>query len=338
MKRIRRILILGYFGFITNQLDGQTVKTRDVLRLYNLEYPNITIEYYDTQEFKFNKLSIILMFRKVCGCNELIYLPANNNLKYIFPILFGISKIFRFSIQYYVVGGWLSSYIRSLPVHRWMLKRIKAIHCETKRLEQDLKNDYGFKNVDIIPNFRFFDFTPTIVQSEDLRVVFMARIMKEKGLDWIFTLAEYLKNHQLSNRISITFYGQINDKDKEYFYNNVAQYEFVKYEHALQPEEIYETLSKYDCLILPTHFYTEGLPGSIVDAYISGIPVIATDWINAREFIDDGQTGFIIPFENGESKMIEKILYLSHNPQDVIRMKKNCLAKRQEFAPPQLPI
>ena len=28
-----KVLVLGYFGYQTNQLDGQTVKTRDVYRL-----------------------------------------------------------------------------------------------------------------------------------------------------------------------------------------------------------------------------------------------------------------------------------------------------------------
>lgn len=30
-------------------------------------------------------------------------------------------------------------------------------------------------------------------------------------------------------------------------------------------------------MLLPTHYYTKGLPCSIVDAYIAGIPVIATE-------------------------------------------------------------
>lgn len=331
-----RILVLGYFGNHNNQLDGQTVKTRDIYRLIKKQFKDEDIEYFDTQDFKYNKFSIFKMMWLVCRCNRLIYLPANNNLKYIFPLIYILSYIFRFKIHYFVVGGWLCSYIHNLPIHRWMLKRIKGIHVETNRLKNDLESRYGFENVDIFPNFRFFDFTPNQVHAKELRLVFMARIMREKGIDWIFALADYIEDHELSKRISITFFGQINEADKSYFFENVSKYEFVEYIRALQPEEIYETISHYDCLLLPTHFYTEGLPGSIVDSYISGLPVIVTDWLNAREFVDNGKSGFIIPFHNGESKLIENVLRLLYDRDLLSTMKSYALSKRSSFAPPQI--
>lgn len=336
MAGIKKILVLGYFGYRTNQLDGQTVKTRDVFKLFKIEYPNSRIDYYDTQDFKFNRWSILRMVKKVCCCDYLIYMPANNNLKHIFPLLFILSKIFKFHIHYYVVGGWLCEFLDSLPLHRKLLKRIKGIHCETKRLAYGLENKFGFNNVDMFPNFRFFDFTPNQNSSDILRLVFMARIMKEKGLDWIFELADYIANHELESKISITFYGQISEKDRSYFYEKISKYDFVEYIGALEPDEIYQTISQYDCLLLPTHFFTEGLPGSIVDAYISGIPVIATEWLNAREFIDDSKTGFIIPFKNGQSALIDRVLRLQADKQLLSEMKSHALEKRKNFAPPKI--
>lgn len=329
-----KYLVLGYFGYRNNQLDGQTVKTRDLYRLINEQFPNNKIKYFDTQDFKYNKSSIFKMLRLVCECNRLIYLPANNNLKFIFPVIFVLSKIFRFQIDYFVVGGWLSEFISNLPIHTWMLKHINGIHVETKRLKHDLEIFNNLKNVDIFPNFRFFEFAPTSNESNKLRLVFMARIMKEKGLDWIFILADYIEKHQLSNKISISFYGQINENDREYFLNSVSRYDFVDYLGPLQPENIHKTLNDYDVLLLPTHFYTEGLPGSIVDAYIAGIPVIVTEWINAKEFVEDNKTGFIIPFENGQNTLIEKVVDLQQNKEMLCKMKSNVLIKRKEFTPP----
>lgn len=217
-----------------------------------------------------------------------------------------------------------------------MLKRIKGIHCETQRLKTDLETLYGFTNVDIFPNFRFFHFTPKRVCSNKLRLVFMARIMLQKGLDWIFNLADYIVSHDLYDKISMTFYGQINESDKDYFLENVSKYDFVDYSGALQPNEIYETLCQYDCMLLPTHFYTEGLPGSIVDAYISGIPVIATNWINAKEFIDNGKSGYIIPFDNGKDELIASVLKLYNDRKLLQSMQYYVLRKRIQFAPPKI--
>ena len=331
-----KILVLGYFGYQTNQLDGQTVKTRDVYRLVKEQLEEYSVDYFDTQGLKKNKLLVFKMFSKVVHCNTLFYLPAQNNLRVFFPIIFILSLLFRFKIHYFVVGGWLTEYLTSLPAHRFMLYRIDGIHVETVRLKTDLESHYNFKNVDIFPNFRFFKYNPHPTESAKLRIVFMARIMKQKGLDWIFDLADYIVDNGFNDRYSITFFGQIAEEDRIYFEEHVRKYDFVEYHGSLQPEAIHETLSKYDVLLLPTHFYTEGLPGSVVDAYISGIPVIVTEWKHAREFVDDGLCGYIVPFENGERQMIDRVVALERDRSALMQMKKNALAKREEFAPPKL--
>lgn len=332
---MNEVLVLGYFGYNTNQLDGQTVKTRDIYKLVESQTKG-EVDYYDTEDFKYHKLSIFKMFWKVIRCRTLFYLPAHNNLKEIFPIIYVLSVLFRFKIHYFVVGGWLREFITNLPVHRWMLRRIAGIHVETKRLLSELEEYYGFKNVDIFPNFRFFDFNPERYDSDKLRLVFMARVNKMKGLDWIFNLADYVKDNKLEDKYSITFYGPINDEDKEYFETNVAKYSFVEYKGPLQPSEIHKTLCEYDVMLLPTHYFTEGLPGSVVDAYIAGIPVIVTEWKHAKEFVDDGFSGFIIPFENGQNQLIEKVLFLGNNRELLHQLQANALKKRMEFAPPSL--
>jgi glycosyltransferase involved in cell wall biosynthesis len=95
-----------------------------------------------------------------------------------------------------------------------------------------------------------------------------------KGLDWIFSLAEYIKSHRLEDKITLTFYGPIHEEDRDYFEAELRKYSFAEYKGVLQPSEIHQTLNDYDVMLLPTHYYTEGLPGSIIDAYISGIPVM----------------------------------------------------------------
>lgn len=334
---MNRILVLGYFGYTTNQLDGQTVKTRDVYRLTVEQLPDQTVDFYDTQEFQTNKISIFKMFWKVACCDTLFYLPAHNNLKWIFPIIYCLSALCRVKIHYFVVGGWLREFIANLPLHRYMLKRIAGIHTETQQLKRELEEYYQFKNVDIFPNFRFFDFQPKGgIEHEKLRLVFMARVTRQKGLDWIFVLAAYIQENYLQDKFSITFFGPIDEEDKDYFETRIAQYSCVEYKGALQPEDIHETLSQYDVMLLPTHYFTEGLPGSVVDAYISGIPVIVTEWKHAREFVDDGVSGYIIPFENGQQQLIEKVLLLEKDRSLLHQLQGNALIKRMTFAPPSL--
>lgn len=331
-----KVLVLGYFGYLTNQLDGQTVKTRDVYRLVKEQLGECKVDYFDTQEFQNNKMKIFTMFWKIMRCKTLFYLPAHNNLKVLFPMIYCMSVIFRVKIHYFVVGGWLREFLTHLPVHRYMLRRISGIHAETKRLRDELGEHYHFTNVDTFPNFRFFDFNPLQTDSNKLRIVFMARVMKQKGIDWIFALADYIVENGLQEKFSITFFGPEVDEDKEYFESNVEKYEFIEYRGALQPSEIYTNLSKYDVMLLPTHFYTEGLPGSVVDAYISGIPVIVTEWKHSHEFVDDGKSGFIVPFDNGLKEMVDKVIMLEKDRGLLHQLKANALVKRMDFAPPKL--
>lgn len=331
-----KILVLGYFGYLTNQLDGQTVKTRDVYRLAKEQLNDCTVDYFDTQELKRNKFFIFKMFWKVMCCKTLFYLPAQNNLSVFFPVIFILSLLFRFKIHYFVVGGWLREFLSHRIIHRLMLSRIKGIHVETKRLKEELEENYSFNNVDLFPNFRFFEYNPKPSESDKLRIVFMARVMKQKGIDWIFDLAEYIKKNGLQEKFLITFFGPEDDENKQYFESNVAKYGFVEYRGALQPTEIHETLSNYDVMLLPTHFYTEGLPGSVVDAYISGIPVIVTEWKHSHEFVDDGKSGFIVSFKNGKEQMINRVILLERNRNLLRELKENVLSKRMEFAPPKI--
>ncbi len=333
---MKKILVLGYFGYVTDQLDGQTVKTRNIYRLATEQCGKEQVEYFDTQEFKRNRLSLFKMFRMVTRTDILLYLPAHNNLRVLFPIIYCLSIVHQVTFHYFVVGGWLKEFLAHLPVHRAMLKRISGIHVETQWLKNELEEYYHFENVDVFPNFRFFNFIPQPSESEKLRVVFMARITRQKGLDWVFAFADYIVENSLQEKYSITFYGPEADADKSYFEKKVAGYEFVDYRGALQPSEIYETLSQYDVMLLPTHFYTEGLPGSIVDAYIAGIPVIVTEWKYSHEFVDDGINGYIVPFENGIMQMIDRLLTLERDRAHLQQFKANARVKRMEFAPPKL--
>ena len=333
---MKRLLVLGYFGYETNQLDGQTVKTRDVYRLAEEQLGEHKVDYFDTQSLQRNKLLILNMLWKLIHCKLLFYLPAHNNLRMFFPFIFVLSRMFCYKMHYFVVGGWLREFLTRLPIHRLMLGHIAGIHAETKRLKRELEDTYHYKNVDIFPNFRFFEYNPKPSVSDKLRIVFMARIMKQKGIDWVFSLADYIAENGLESKFSITFFGQVADEDREYFERNVKKCAFVKYQGILQPAEIHETLSRYDVMLLPTHFYTEGLPGSVVDAYISGIPVIVTEWKHSHEFVDDGQSGYIVPFENGLQQMIAKAVELEEDRALLCRMKANALVKRMEFAPPRL--
>lgn len=318
------ICVLGAFSFNCPSYDGQTIKTRNLLSL--LKEKNVKVDFFDTLELKSNKLQVINLFWKVITCKILFYLPAQNNLQFLFPRLFWLTFLFRIKVHYFVIGGWLVEFLEDKPSHMRKLSRIAGIHCETHYMKDLLEESYGFTNVDVFPNFRINSFTPHFHHEEGkLKLVFMARVIKMKGLDLIFHLGDTIIKQGMGDRITIDFYGpqQNEDDDVNYFNQNIIKYPFMNYHGPLEPSDIYITLEKYDVMLLPTHFYTEGLPGSILDAYISGIPVVVTKWKHATEFVEDGESGIIIPFEDDGSALVNAVMDLYDDTKLLNHMKMN---------------
>lgn len=57
--------------------------------------------------------------------------------------------------------------------------------------------------------------------------------------------------------------------------------------------DVPELLRAADAFVLPSH--REGMPRSIVEAMLTGLPVIATDIRGSREEVLDGETGLLVP-------------------------------------------
>lgn len=323
-----RILVLGYFGYITNQLDGQTIKTRDIYSLLR-NRTNYNIRYFDTQVFKKSKASFFTLLVELSRADVVLYLPAHGNLKYLFPVVFCFSKLSRTDINYIVVGGWLIGFLKNKPLHRWMISKIKGVYVETEDLFSGLKN-YGMTNVGKLYNFRTINYPVLLEEKEKdtIDLVFMARVHPMKGVDTLFKLDHYLNENNLSN-ITITIYGPILDSYKGEFLNKIRN-SSIAYAGVLDPNEIHNTLIKYDLMLFPTEYYTEGFPGSILDAYISGLPVIATHWKNADEFIREGQTGFISKFNDSDA-FIQKVLLACSDRDKLRKMKQYVAVERIKY-------
>jgi glycosyltransferase involved in cell wall biosynthesis len=58
-------------------------------------------------------------------------------------------------------------------------------------------------------------------------------------------------------------------------------------------DDIPQILAASDIFSLPSHF--EGLPMSIIEAMLTGLPVVATDIRGPREQVVDGVSGFLVP-------------------------------------------
>src|SRR5690554_5841019 len=325
-----KVLVLGYFGYETNQIDGQTIKTRDVYTVLK-NSSNEEVSYFDTQSFQKSKFKLLSLLLALIKADIVFYLPAQNNLKFIFPVVYLISKLSSTKINYLVVGGWLVEFLKNKPFHKYLLSKINDIYVETNTLYSDLKA-YNFTNIHKLHNFRIFDY-PTIELNNKnysaIRLIFMARVHPLKGVNLLFDMEEDINQAGIEN-VFIDIYGPVFKDYEEEFTSKLKNSE-IKYRGILAPSEIYDVLQNYDLMLFPTKYYTEGFPGTILDAYISGLPVIATKWLNAEEFVEHGKTGFIVPFDDDEV-FIQEVINIAKNPNIITELKKAALLKREEYS------
>lgn len=177
-----------------------------------------------------------------------------------------------------------------------LLKRISRIYVETDYMNEHLTQVAGFRNVVWFPNFRN---DKKIEKSNSnnhiLRLVFLSRITLDKGVDTIFHFLDSIINTPLFDRISIDFFGPVDQSIREWFDDKLSTYANARYCGIVSSEKVQSVLSNYDCMLFPTRYPGEGCPGVIVEALMASLPVIASDWRYNKEYVLDGETGYLFP-------------------------------------------
>ena len=109
---------------------------------------------------------------------------------------------------------------------------------------------------------------------------------------------------------------------------NVPNY--IKYKGTVDFDKTVQTLKNYDLQLFPTKFKTEGIPGSVVESFFAGVPVVASRWNSFDDVIDDGVTG--IGFEFGNyADFKDKLQILISEYESINQMKINCIGVAKEY-------
>jgi len=84
--------------------------------------------------------------------------------------------------------------------------------------------------------------------------------------------------------------------------------------------------------LFPTKFATEGFPGTILDGFCAGVPVLSARWNSCTDIVEEGVNGITFGFCDFED-MYEKLLYIKENPDIVNSMKNNCIESAKSYSP-----
>ena len=327
----KRIYFIGPLGAESRMVSGDSLKNLHLTR--QLEKLSVSLTIIDTNACRKSLWKTISSVFSVITHRKSKYIvSASTRGAYI---ILQLLRFFRIhDIIYWVIGGDVPHMMDCGFVGKRPYKNAKTIIVEGERMKESL-NISGLTNVMMLPNFKHISTIPQkIPRSSDspVRFVFLSRITEDKGCSHINKATEILNNKGLGHMFSVDFYGSIADEYKEKFQNEINQIPNINYKgflNLLQTEN-YTTLSQYDAMLFPTFFYGEGFAGIFIDAFISGVPVIASDWSLNGEIIKNGKTGWIVPNRNIEelAKAMEQVI---RNPQQAWEMGKACQAQCMDY-------
>ena len=328
---MKKVGIVGHFGFGYDLLNGQTIKVKILFHEFQKQLGTESTMAVDTHGGAKKAPAMIAgtikMFQQ---CENCMVLPAYKGVL-IFTPLFYHRKTY-----YIVVGGWLDSY---LDKYRWLEKQLKnytAICVETTTMKKALERR-GFSNIELMANCKeLAQLSASDLQhsfEEPYALCTFSRVMKGKGIENLINAIKKVNEKSGSVVYTLDIYGEV-WKDYTHEFEELQKHfpEYIKYKGSVNYDDSVETLKNYFALVFPTLFYTEGIPGTIIDAYAAGLPVISSKWESYDDVIEDNITGIGYKFGSDDA-LVETLEMIKSNPQKIIDMKEACLRKAKDFSP-----
>lgn len=149
-------------------------------------------------------------------------------------------------------------------------------------------------------------------KNTDIHFLFIARVMKEKGIEQYIDAAEYFtdKNNNVHFHVCGACEEEYEERLKELQNKGIIEY------HGLVDDMIsMQEISS--CTIHPT-YYPEGLSNVLLESCACARPIITTDRAGCKEVVDDGINGFLVKEKDSRDliKTIEKFLSMSFEEKE----------------------
>lgn len=334
-----RIGIIGHFGGHEKFTDGQTVKTLTLYQSFVQHGVNGgKIDKIDTYYIKQNPIRFIVEFLScMLKDKKVVVLLSSNGRRVLFPILSFMQRYMGKEIYHYGIGGRLAREVGEKPAWKRHVASFSGNWMESRELV-DALHVQGINNAVFIPNFK--QIRPVNIDQLDMeakrpfRFCTFSRVMEEKGISDAIHAVCKINEDAGSTLAELDIYGPVSDGYRENLMellqnsNSACQYCGV-----IESNQSVEALKDYYCLLFPTHWKHEGIPGTIIDALTAGIPVIARRWQYCDEMLTDGETGYVYAFECPELLM-DKMVDAMNHPERTMRMKSACLKAAETYSEP----
>lgn len=328
-----KVALVGHVAAGRTGADGQVLRTRVVAEELRRRLGPERVRVVDTGGGlpAMARMAYGLL-RARLGCSDVVFMPGSRGLRLLLPLYLGWRRRAGIRLHYLVVGGWLPAYLRQRPQDADRLRGCDGIHVQTRRMLGELRT-IGLDNVHLLPNFRRFstDRPRSGACANPLRLVFLSRIVPEKGAALAVEAVERVNAERGGTVATLDVYGPIGAKAGAWFESLMRSAPpSVRYRGVLAPERVHARLADYDVMLFPTYYSGEGFPGAVLDAMIAGIPVIASDWQDNAEFVEHERNGLLFP-DRDVGALVERVRWVLDHPSEVMRMKLEAATRADAY-------
>ena len=160
-------------------------------------------------------------------------------------------------------------------------------------------------------------------ENRKMHFLYLGRIMKEKGIDELFTAMCRLHN-EYGDKVVLDIVGFFEDDYKSAVEKMVGDGAAVF--HGFQ-EETRPYYVMADCIVLPS--YHEGMSNVLLEASAMGRPVITSDIPGCREAVEDGKSGYLCEMKNADM-LFEKMKMMADKSLEEIEEMGRCAREHME--------
>ena len=157
-----------------------------------------------------------------------------------------------------------------------------------------------------------YPFSPVPLK-DPLKIIFTARMLKEKGVEDLIKAAEILRP-KYEGHIEFLLCGGLSANPSALTEEDMKKLSDGRYIKWLgHRTDVVNLLSESSIMCFPS-FYREGVPKSLIEASAIGRPIVTTDSVGCRDTVEHGRNGFIVP---------------THNPKEIAKALKRLIDDRE---------
>jgi len=151
--------------------------------------------------------------------------------------------------------------------------------------------------------------------------LFAGHAGRRKGVDVLLSASEQLEKNGVQHQIQ--FAG---GADEDVFEDTMAPVERLGY---LERPDLAAAFRRADVLVLPSRHDSFGRV--VVEAMATGLPVLLSDHVGAKETVDEDENGWVVPVEDREA-LAECMRWCVEHAEQVHAMKAACVETAQGYS------